>query len=82
MSAQIQGKTLTPDDIGRKVIYHARYRDSYFQQELQEEGILSSYREDGAIFVRFNGPDGARCPPERLSWATITEEQDAMEGCR
>jgi hypothetical protein len=75
MSAQIQGKTLTPDDIGRQI----RYRDPHGPTEI---GLLSSYREDGAIFVRFKGPNGERCPPERLSWATIPEEQDAMEGRR
>lgn len=62
MPPRIQAKTLTPEDIGRPVVY----RDPGSRRV--EQGVLSSFREDGEIFVRFKGPGGERCPPERLSW--------------
>jgi hypothetical protein len=57
----IQGKLLEPTDIGRNVTYTTSHGDKHF-------GQLSSYRDDGAIFVRFNGPRGERCPAEKLTW--------------
>jgi hypothetical protein len=62
----IDVKTLTPEDIGRHVIYKPFYfRDSPSDWE---RGVISSYREDGAVFVRFKGPNGERCSPEDLFW--------------
>lgn len=57
----IQGKILTEDDLGRNVTYNPRFGKREF-------GKLSSFREDGAIFVRFKGPNGERCDPEDLIW--------------
>jgi hypothetical protein len=62
----IQGEPLSQADIGRKVTYvpnHAKDNPA-----LWEHGELSSFREDGAIFVRFKGPTGERCDPENLRW--------------
>lgn len=62
----INPKTLTLDDIGRVVIY----KPPHFIDEpsMWEWGVLSSFRDDGAIFVRFKGPTGERCSPEDLWW--------------
>ncbi len=60
--AMIQGKALDATDIGRKVAYQA------FPNAPYEIGVLSSFRDNGAIYVRFNGPQGERCPPNTLSW--------------
>lgn len=57
----IQGKELTRQDIGRKVCYTAPHGAVEF-------GEISSFRDDGSIFVRFKGPNGERCPADRLSW--------------
>lgn len=57
----IEVKDLNPWDIGRKVSY--RPRESGW-----EFGVLSSVREDGAIFVKFKGPTGERCEPKNLFW--------------
>lgn len=62
MTARIQGKELVPEDIGRPVVY----RDPSKRHD--EVGVLSSFREDGSVFVRFLGPVGQRCAPERLSF--------------
>lgn len=61
MAAQIEGKELTDEDIGRRVSYHDPYKPT-------EIGVLSSFRDDGAIWVRFKGPTGERCDPESLRW--------------
>jgi len=58
---RIEGKLLEPSDVGRNVTYTHLHGERDF-------GKLSSYREDGAIFVRFKGPNGERCDPEQLSW--------------
>ncbi len=58
---KIQGKELTQEDIGRQVTFTYPHGERCY-------GVLSSFREDGAIFVRFNGPTGERCDAERLSW--------------
>ena len=58
---QIESKELTPDDIGRNVTFTYAHGERVF-------GKLSSYREDGAIFVRFKGPNGELCDAEALSW--------------
>jgi hypothetical protein len=62
----IDPKTLKPEDIGRGLIY----KPFYFRDEPArwEYGVLSSYREDGAIFAKFKGPNGERCNPEDLDW--------------
>lgn len=60
----IEGKPLTEYDIGLRVLYQP-YRDGPFQ-----EGTISSFREDGGIFVRFNGPTGERTPSTKLFWPT------------
>lgn len=61
MTAKIQGQELRPDDIGRWVTFTSMFGN-------KERGVLSSFRSDGSIFVRFKGPDGERCNPEDLSW--------------
>lgn len=64
--AKIEGIRLTEEDLGRKVTYvpnHALDRPL-----LWEHGELSSFRDDGAIFVRFKGPCGERCEPDNLRW--------------
>lgn len=56
----------TEADVGRKVTYvpnHAKEDPSQW-----EYGVISSVREDGAIFVRFKGPNGERCSPDNLRW--------------
>lgn len=63
----IQGRKVTDDDIGCWITYvpdHAKDDPS----RGWERGILSSFREDGAIFVRFKGPNGERCNAEDLRW--------------
>jgi hypothetical protein len=57
----IGGRALKPSDIGCNVTYVPKYGQ-------REHGKLSSYRDDGAIFVRFKGPGGERCNPEDLEW--------------
>lgn len=57
----IDGKPLDPSDIGRRVIYTSSHGE-------RERGVLSSYRDDGAVFVRFKGPHGERCQAGRLTW--------------
>lgn len=57
----IEGKPLTPDDLERNVTFTYRHGRRVF-------GKLSSYREDGAIFVRFAGPGGELCDAELLTW--------------
>lgn len=57
----IQGKELDESDIGRNVTYVPSYGHP-------EYGELSSFRPDGAIFVRFKGPNGERCDPSDLRW--------------
>lgn len=64
----IDPKTLTESDIGRHVIYKPlNFRDDPTRWEY---GVLSSFREDGAIFVRFKGPNGERCNPEDIWWGS------------
>ena len=67
----IDPKKLTQDDIGRHVIY----KPFYFRDDPArwEYGVLSSFREDGAIFVRFKGPNGERCSPQDLWWGREDE---------
>lgn len=58
---KIDGKLLDPSDLGRWVTYTASHGG-------KERGILSSFRANGAIYVRFKGPHGERCPAENLTW--------------
>ena len=58
---RIQGKILEDADIGRWVTYTPSHG-------AKERGTISSFRDDGAIFVRFKGPQGERCDPETLAW--------------
>lgn len=69
----IQGVELTPEDIGRTVVYTPPHGGPGHQ------GVLSSYRADtsdektgkvrlGAVYVRFRGPQGEMCQPSSLSW--------------
>jgi hypothetical protein len=58
---KIQGKHLEQSDVGRWVTYTPSHG-------AKERGTLSSFREDGAIFVRFKGPQGERCDADALSW--------------
>lgn len=58
---RIEGKVLMQSDIGRHVVYVALDGE-------RQPGVLSSFREDGAIFVRFKGQTGERCSPEQLRW--------------
>lgn len=62
-SPEIEGKRLDESDIGRLIIY----KDPYGSDEI---GVLSSFREDGTIFVRFKGPNGENSPPDRLHWVS------------
>lgn len=62
----IDPKTLTEADIGRVVIF--KPFESLDDPSCWEYGSLSSYREDGAIFVRFRGPNGERCSPDSIYW--------------
>lgn len=66
MKAIIQDKALTDDDIGRHVIYIPNHAPDDPKQ--WEHGVLSSFREDGAIFVRFKSANGERCEPHNLRW--------------
>ena len=59
---KIEGKQLDKDDLGRKVLYWAPH------SAISQEGVLASYRETGAIFVKFLGPQGVRCPSQYLTW--------------
>ena len=66
MCPRIEDRELTEADLGRNVTYvpnHAKDNPSQW-----ERGKLSSFRPDGAIFVRFRGPNGERCDPENLRW--------------
>lgn len=74
MTPQIEGQTLTETDIGRHVIYVPNHAPRDPKQ--WEHGILSSFREDGAIWVRFKGPTGERCDPHQLRWGTIKATAD------
>jgi len=63
----IQGQVVTQTDVGRNVTYVPNHAPDDPSQ--WERGVLSSFREDdGAIFVRFKGPNGERCNPENLRW--------------
>ncbi len=67
MKPAIEGIELRHEDLGRKIVYvpnHAPEDPTQWQH-----GVLSSYRDNGAIFVRFKGPTGERCEPENLRWA-------------
>jgi len=66
MTAKIEGQVLVETDLGRNVVYVPMHAKDDPKQ--WEHGKLSSYREDGAIFVRFKGPTGERCNPEDLRW--------------
>ena len=62
----IEGQVLTDDDLGRNVTFipnHAKDDPTQW-----ERGRLSSFGDDGAIFVRFKGPNGERCGSENLRW--------------
>jgi len=61
MMPKIEGKELSDDDLGREVWYI-----SYAAAE-PELGVISSV-QNGAVFVRFHGPNGERCPPDKLRW--------------
>lgn len=58
---KIQDKELDFTDIGRNVTYTPSHGQP-------EHGKLSSFRDTGAVFVRFKGPGGERCEPETLTW--------------
>lgn len=61
--AMIQGEELTDGDIGRIVAYQPPHAAR------PEFGTLSTFSHaNGAIWVRFAGPTGERCPPEYLKW--------------
>ncbi len=62
----IDPKELKKSDIGRNVIYKPQHAKEDPKQ--WEYGHLSSFRADGAIFVRFKGPNGERCNPEDIYW--------------
>lgn len=51
---------LTKNDIGRNVIFHKKYG-------WDEVGRLTSWNSN-YVFVRFNGPNGAACKPEEVSF--------------
>lgn len=69
----IDPKTLTLDDLGRHVVY----KPFYFRDDPTrwENGVISSYREDGTIFVRFKGPNGERCNSQDLWWGSEHESR-------
>ena len=58
---KIEDQDLTEKDIGRSVVYHTDWNKV-------ERGVLSSFNETG-IWVRFNAPNGEKCPPETLRWS-------------
>lgn len=58
---QIEGKPLEPVDRGRLVAYHPVIGKV-------DIGVLSSYRPDGTIFIRFRGPRAERCEGHNLTW--------------
>lgn len=62
----IQGKPLSEIDIGCHITYVPNHAKDDPKQ--WERGTLSSFREDGAIFVKFKGPNGERCDSENLRW--------------
>lgn len=66
MTPKIEDKELEPSDVGRWVIYIPNHAAENPMQ--WERGKLSSFRDDGAIFVRFKGPNGERCDPGNLRW--------------
>lgn len=66
MTAKIEGIELQPEDIGRKITYVPNHAND--RPLLWERGELTSFREDGAIFVKFKGACGERCEPENLRW--------------
>ena len=67
----IEGVPLEPHHEGARVLYVDPHGGP-------EVGALSSWRIDTkglpATFVRFRGPTGERCPPERLRWAKEESE--------
>lgn len=63
----VEGRYLTEEDISREIIYLNPNGD-------QENGRLSSFREDGSVFVRFLGPTGERCPAASLRWPIALSE--------
>lgn len=56
----INPKTLSRNDVGRKVVYTDFGRT--------QEGILSSWN-DTTVWVRFKGPCGEACDPKDLEFA-------------
>lgn len=65
----IEGVALTPEHIGKRVLFVPPYDPAAV-----ESGIISSWRECGAIFVRFRSTSGQRCPAEWLKWAPELED--------
>lgn len=58
---KIQGVELTHAHLGKRVLYVDPNTGK------AEGGTLSSFNDE-AVWVRFLGPSGARCDPERLRW--------------
>jgi len=61
--ATIQHVPLTANHLGLRVHYQP------YPNAPMELGILSSFTDSGTIYVRFQGPQGERCPPSTLTWA-------------
>jgi len=57
----IDPKTLTPEDVGREVVYQPRHAQ-------REYGSLTSWNDE-FVFVRFRGPTGEACRPQDVSFA-------------
>lgn len=62
----INVEELTEEDVGRKVLYKPFYfRDDPSRWEV---GTLSSFRDNGRVFVKFKGPTGEACNAMDLFW--------------
>jgi hypothetical protein len=66
MNPQIEGQEVTEQDIARAVTYVPNHAKDDATQ--WENGWLSSYRDDGGIWIRFKGPNGEKCDADNLRW--------------
>lgn len=64
--------TLTPEDIGKEIVYEDRSADGKILYK-REIGTLSSWNNT-FIFVKFKAETGAACLPDTVHWGMVYNE--------
>ena len=66
-SLLIEGRFVTPADIGTPVTYLPPHTRGNMNHEDVQRGNISSFN-DTYVYVRFNSPNGQACNPDQLRW--------------